>query len=394
MKNVRVLHLATSFPSGPDSFAGTFVHQLVAAQVDLSLVCTVLTPAGHFPADWPSLYPVRRFRYAPWFLQRLAQQPGGMPAALQGQPLLFALLAVPFFVAMTVSLIKEGKQHDLIHAHWSICGALAVLTRPLHGRPVVTTLRGSDVHFSREKTAFRFLLNRAVQGSAAVVGVSKEMVNDLHRRFVEIQEKCRFVPNGVDERYFRIPLERARENRPLRILFIGSLLSLKGIDVLIRALGRIREQPWTLTLVGDGPQRSQLQELAVREQVGERVTFRGAVAPAEIAGIMADHHLLVLPSYREGLPNVVLESMAAGLAVVASDIDGCRELIDDGKSGWLFPPGDVEKLAALLRTIVAGNIDLLQAGKWARAELRRRGLTWRNTAERYISLYHNVLGRA
>ncbi|MFZ5759356.1 MAG: glycosyltransferase [Thermodesulfobacteriota bacterium] len=391
---MRVLHLATSFPSGPDSFAGAFVHQLVAAQVGFSLACTVVTPAGSFPTEWPPLYPVRRFRYAPWSLQRLAQQPGGMPAALQAQPLLFALLSVPFFAAMAVHLIREGKQHDLIHAHWSICGALAVLTRPLHGRPVVTTLRGSDVHFSRDGTAFRFLLNRAVRGSAAVVGVSKGMVNDLCSRFTEIQEKCGFVPNGVDERYFRIPLERAGENRPLRILFIGSLLSLKGIDVLIRALGRIREQPWTLTLVGNGPQWSELQELAGREQVAERVTFRGAVAPEKVAGIMADHHLLVLPSYREGLPNVVLEAMAAGLAVVASDIDGCRELIDDGKSGWLFPPGDVEELSALLRTIVAGSLDLHQAGKWARAELLRRGLTWRNTAERYISLYHNVLGRA
>jgi hypothetical protein len=129
------LHLTTSFPSGPDDVAGPFVLRLFEAQEKLGIQCRVLTPASTSPSTWPDADKVCRFRYAPWYYQRLAQQPGGIPAALAGQPLLYGLL-LPFLAGMGMSLIRLTKQYDIIHAHWSICGALAVLTQPIHKSPL------------------------------------------------------------------------------------------------------------------------------------------------------------------------------------------------------------------------------------------------------------------
>ncbi|MBI5557283.1 MAG: glycosyltransferase family 4 protein [Deltaproteobacteria bacterium] len=382
---MRVLHLATSFPFDAGSFAGSFIHHLVRNEVAQGISCTVLTPAALRPTEWPAEYPVRRFRYAPWSMQKIAQQPGGIPAALADNPFFYGLL-LPFLASMATNIIRQSSQYDVIHAHWAVCGAMAVLTQPFHKLPVITTLRGSDFHFSQEKAPHRLLLAQAVNGSAVTTAVSENMADTLRGAFN--RQEIRFVPNGVDDVFFRLPVaEPPSPDCPWKLLYVGSLIPMKGVDILLRALGRLSHHTWQLTVAGEGKEGDSLRALAKGLGVAERVSFLGGVAPKEIVNLMAEHHLFVLPSLWEGRPNVVLEAMAAGRGIVVAANAGCRELIEDGRNGWLFEPGKEEPLAVILNSVFAGERDIAAAGRAARRWVTDQGLTWEKAAARYAELY-------
>jgi glycosyltransferase involved in cell wall biosynthesis len=336
---------------------------------------------------------VHRFRYAPWSCQRLAQQPGGIPAALAGQPWLYCLLP-PFLAGMGLSLIRLARQHDIIHAHWSICGALAVLTQPIHQKPVITTLRGSDVNHAERSRIFNLLHKKAIQKSIFIVGVSQAIATDLGRQYHGLADKIRFVPNGVDNTFYALATGRDHlAPSPFKLLFIGSLIPLKGLDVLLKALaGTNSHASWTLTVVGDGPEKDHLKSLATDLKTDKNVRFLGNVSPDGIPQLMRDHHILILPSYREGRPNVVLEAMAAALPVLATDIEGTRELIQHGKTGWLVPPGDVDALSETLAALIGRKKDLAAAGLAGRQWMQEQGLTWENTAKLYSQMYAEAIG--
>ena len=390
---MRVLHVTTSFPFGPDDAAGPFVLRLVEALEKRGVSCQVLTPASIAPSQWPASVKVERFRYALWRWQRLAQQPGGIPAALKRYPVLHFLL--PFFLlAMARAIIRLATHCDVIQAHWSINGALAVLTQPFHKCPVVTTLHGSDHVRGQGGGLYRWLHRQAVTRSACVVGVSEAITHSLKQALPQQSEHFFFLPNGVGEEFFSIRPENRPVPSPLKLLFVGSLIPLKGVDVLLKAIHLLpKNLPIAVSLVGDGPEKEKLVQLASQLEVDSRTTFNGTVSPKDVPALMADHHVLVLPSQREGRPSVVLEAMAAAMAVVATDIDGTRELVQEGETGWLFPPRDKDSLVKLLMSIQKQEKDIHGAGLAGRQWMQNQKLTWAETAEQYQMLYEKAIKR-
>jgi glycosyltransferase involved in cell wall biosynthesis len=208
-----------------------------------------------------------------------------------------------------------------------------------------------------------------------------------------MSDKIRFVPNGVDDAFYALPTGRDHlAPSPFKLLFIGSLIPLKGLDVLLKALASINSlASWSLTVVGDGPERDYLKSLAIELGINANIRFLGSVSPDGISQLMNDHNLLVLPSYREGRPNVVLEAMAAALPVLATDIKGTSELVRDGRTGWLVPPGDVDALSSTLRDLIGGKRNLAAAGLAGRQWMQKHGLIWDNTAKLYSQLYAEAL---
>jgi len=386
----RVLHIATSFPSNPSDISGPFIHKLVRAEKKLGLSCAVLTPAGTKPVLWPGDYRVYRYRYAPWSLQRFSSRTGGIPAALDRSPWLIAL--VPLFLSgMAVCLLRMAGDYDVIHAHWSICGAAAALTRHLHRLPVITTLHGTDHHKGMGGGPYGWLHGRAVSGSRFLAGVSRAIVSETVSRFGLMEDKVFFIPNGVSESFFSVRRSFA-PGKKVKFLFAGSLIELKGVDCLLKAFaGTENTENWHLGIVGDGPERTRLEAMAVSLGIGPNVTFSGAIVPDGMPELMAEHDVLVLPSYREGRPSVVLEAMAAAMPVVATDIPGTRELVQNGRTGWLFPPGNETILADILTSILAGEKDLRAAGTAGRKWMVENELTWAETAERYRELYFRAV---
>jgi glycosyltransferase involved in cell wall biosynthesis len=158
----------------------------------------------------------------------------------------------------------------------------------------------------------------------------------------------------------------------LRLLAVGRLVEKKGFHFLIAALAGLK-LPFTLTIVGDGPERERLRQLVVLNNLENRVVFRGPLTHSELPKMYAEADVVVVPSIRDrlgdrdGLPNVVLEAMASGRAIVATDVGAIASAIVDHENGLLVPPGDPVALGQALG-LLGGNRNL-------RTRLGRNGRT-------------------
>jgi len=387
---VRILHVTTSFPSSPKDFSGAFVYKLIKAQTQEGLRCKVLCPYSKDDIkDWPKDFKVYRFKYAS--NPSLTSTYGGIPAALKLNPYLY--IKIPSFLFyMAKNVISLAKDVDIIHAHWSICGFICGITRYFHKLPMITTLRGSDVYRAKTSKLYKLIHKVDIKSSNAVVCVSNSLLKELIELSPNYKSKVFFIPNGVGDEFYKLPVIK-EVKYPIRFLFIGSLIELKQVELLISALSLIKGagDKWLLTIAGDGPMRSSLERLCKKLGIEEFCSFLGKVPPLDIPKLIAKHHVLVLPSKREGRPNVVLEAMAAARLVVASDIDACRELISHNKNGLLFESGSPQGLYQTLKQVIDNPSIIPALGENARDWMIKEGLNWDSCAKRYMSIYKNIL---
>jgi glycosyltransferase involved in cell wall biosynthesis len=167
--------------------------------------------------------------------------------------------------------------------------------------------------------------------------------------------KLAVVHCGIDLHRFARETERADgELDVVEILSVGRLVAVKGQAILIEAVAQLAGagMPVHLTLVGDGPERRELERLARDIGVEGCVTFAGSVGQDEIRAYFAAADLFCSASFAEGVPVVLMEAMAMRVPVVATRIMGVGELVEDGVSGRLVPPGRVDALAAVLRELI------------------------------------------
>ena len=191
------------------------------------------------------------------------------------------------------------------------------------------------------------------------------------------------IPNAVAPPAAAIP---PPEQRPTRIVGIGRLSPEKGFDVLVRAFARIAPwyPDWTLQILGTGPQRGELEDLADSLGVRDNVRLAGWVDQPESA--LLESGVFVLPSRYEGFPNALLEAMACGLPCIASACDsGPAEIIRDGVDGLLVPPENVDALADALRQLVSDE------AKRARLGRRAVEVTSRFSREAFFARWEEVL---
>ena len=140
-----------------------------------------------------------------------------------------------------------------------------------------------------------------------------------------------------------------------RLLFVARLAELKGLSILLEAMTTlIKTHPaGHLTVIGDGPQRERFEQLAREYGLDEAVTFTGYLSQAEVRAQLAQTDVFVLPSYAEGVPVTLMEALGSAVPVVATQVGGVSELVEDGSNGFVVRPGDVESLADRLVELVA-----------------------------------------
>lgn len=384
---LKVLLVTTSFPVGPNKASGIFVKRL-ADTLSRQVSLTVLTPGTFEQVNLAVDYQVNCFRYAPIKWQRLAHEPGGILVALRSKPWLMLLLPA-FLVALFTGVLHHGKQADVIHANWSITGLISGIAALFIGKPVITTLRGSDVNsishsvISRTVTALTLRLNRMV------VAVSDAIASELCQLWPTQADKVYVVPNGVDEGL--LTLSKTTKHHDLIIMTIGNLIPLKDVATLIHAFPSIQEIA-QLRVVGEGVERSSLELLTKQLGLSERIDFVGAIPPDEVKTELSMADIFVLSSHSEGRPNVILEAMAAGCAIISSDLPGVRELLEEDVSGLFYRPGDTEALAGLLVRLTASRKLRSQLGEHARSRIVEMGLTWLACGARYVDLYGKIQG--
>ena len=264
-------------------------------------------------------------------------------------------LWAPLYAASLAPIAARYRNKvDVLLGTWAYPdGVAAVMLAKLVGAPVVVKLHGSDMNVIAKLPGPRRLLRMALPRATRVVAVSRALAAEARALGVP-DERISIVMNGVDADLFR-PGDRnaARAQLGLKndariVLYVGNLKESKGVLDLAAAFERIAaDRPDVhLAIVGGGEARGALEALSARWP--DRITLAGARPLSEVPVWMAACDLLTLPSWAEGTPNVVLEALASGRRVVASDVGGIPDLVTDPLLGELVPPREPSALAAAL----------------------------------------------
>lgn len=310
-------------------------------------------------------------------------------------------LASLLFTLVGAALLRAGGKHDLIQCYQLLSPSLiGILGTRRGGPPVLARLACSgpdgDVAEAR-RLPLGGLRPRLLRRLDALVTLNAEMEAEL-RAYGLGHIPTHRIPIGVDlDTYHpadateRTAMRRRlglEEDRAIAI-YAGRLVAQKRVDVLLQAWAalpaRHRLQPLLLVL-GDGPQAAELAGLAGGLGIGGRVRFLGAVD--EVAPFLWAADLFVLPSRSEGMPNGLLEAMACGLPVVASDVAGTRDLLGDEEGGRLVPPGNADALTAALETVAGCPGLRWKLGRAARE--RAMAFDIGVIADRYLDLYRSL----
>lgn len=297
-----------------------------------------------------------------------------------------SLALLPKTLALAEDARAWGADH--IHAAFAAHPATAAwIIGRLTGIPYSVSCHAHDIFTSQA-------LFEAKLGEAAFV----RTISEYNRRFLMRHvpslrpERIRVIRCGMDLRTLTpLPPRTGREG--FNILFVGRLAPQKGLDVLLQALTDAAAGPeWRLDIIGDGPERRRLQALARRLGIDGRVRWRGSLRFEHVAQAYAAANVVAAPSIigpggrTEGIPNVLMEALARRRPVVASDVSGIPELVVDGHSGLLVPPGDAAALARVLRRIADAPEEAARMAAAGR-EMVERSYDLRVTAaEQYAAL--------
>jgi glycogen(starch) synthase len=251
--------------------------------------------------------------------------------------------------------------------------------------PYIVSLRGGDVpgfrpyDFARQHRLLAPLLRRVWRRAAAVVANSRGL-RELGETF-EPHVPIQVISNGVNlDRFHATQRDWVRP----RLLFVGRIVYQKGLDLLLNALGELKDLDWDLTLVGDGPRLHRLQEQAHLLGIASKLSFVGWQTREQLPVAYAAANLFVYPSRHEGMPNAVLEAMASGLPVLATRIAGNEELVTEA-TGILVPPADATALRSALEQLLPDAVLRQRLGDAARKRVAA-GYSWRRVAEAYLEL--------
>jgi glycogen(starch) synthase len=319
----------------------------------------------------------------------------GMPTTRLRQ--LWALSALPRVLRRRPE--RTAPPVDLVHAHQGEDIAVLLLARLAawwHRCPLVVTvhcsvghtLRGSSLRVQVLRSLGGLVERDALRRADAVIVLTGRTRAALRADGVG-PARLHTIPSGFEPTLFsgNGSIERPRSGRP-RIGYVGRLAPQKRADLLVRAFGRMREQA-DLVIVGDGPEWPRIRQLVADSPAADRITMCGFVQHSAVPAVLSSLDVLVLPSAYEEMGSVLVEAMASGLPVVASEVGGIPEVVRHGETGLLVRPGDVDCLAEVLDRLVAEP--QLRTRLSAGARARAGAYAWPALAARVASLYADAL---
>ncbi len=285
-------------------------------------------------------------------------------------------------------LIRKGEKFDLIDAHYFYPdGVAATRIGKSLGLPCVVTARGSDINVLPNFTKPRAAIVQASKDADHMITVSTALKDAMIKLGVN-PAKITVLRNGVDLDFFT-PHDQTiiRQSFGLKgqkvVAFVGNLVALKGVDLIMKATAKL--EGVHLLIAGDGPEKPALIELAKELKLDGRVKFLGRLSAGEIVKLYNASDVLVLASAREGWPNVLLESMACGTPVVATDVGGVKEIITNDVAGLIVKERSSEAIAVALKQILDKSIDRPAIRKYAEA------YSWPETSEGQKKIFESLI---
>jgi glycosyltransferase involved in cell wall biosynthesis len=272
------------------------------------------------------------------------------------RPLFFHLIYLAEACRMIPWLKEFDAQH--VHAHFGTNSTEVVMLAHALGGPSFSF----TVHGPEEFDKPQFLaIREKVRHAAFVVAISSFGRSQLYRWIDYVDwPKVHVVHCGLDQTFFDVPAVPIPEAP--RVVCVGRLNEQKGQLLLVNAVHRLAQEGVELEVVlaGDGDMRADLENLIKKCKLQDRIRITGWINSNQVRDEILSSRALLLPSFAEGLPVVIMEAMALRRPVLTTYIAGIPELIRPGKDGWLFPAGDVEALVSTLKDFLATPLGLLQ----------------------------------
>jgi colanic acid/amylovoran biosynthesis glycosyltransferase len=372
-KKAPICYVTSHYPALSHTFVMREILGLRAAGVEVGTVsvhkadpASLLAEADRREAEntW-NILPVEAASFVRAHARALLAHPAAyfrtLGAALRAGPIgMRGYLWQFFYFAEAIALWDHAKRLGArhLHAHLAnvaadICWWASAFGNSAEGAKNWRwsfTMHGPTELFAVD----RFNLSRKVAHSDLVVCISDFTRSQLmYLSEPDHWAKCHVVHCGAD--LSRYPLTPSRRGTGFVVLCVARLAAQKGLEVLIGAVKLLADRgiDVQLVLVGDGPMRDRLRLRAKRLGITDRVTLTGAVGQDEMAAYYADADVFCLPSFAEGVPVVLMEAMASGRAVVATRVAGVPELVEDGVSGLLVAPSNVDELTAALERLAS-----------------------------------------
>lgn len=391
MTQLRLLTFSTLFPDSVRPNHGVFVENRLRHLVASGEVATtVLAPVPWFPSTNP-----RFGAYAAFAAVPLVESRNGLTVHHPRYPVIPAIgmnvaphLLYAFARLALARLIRAGLAFDAIDAHYLYPdGVAAAWLGRAFGKPVVITARGSDVTELPDHPIPNRLIQGAIQSAAHLIGVSQSLCD----RMIELGAdpyKVTALRNGVDTHRFH-PVDRQAARAALgltrpTLISVGHLIPRKRNHLTIAAMPLLPD--WDLLIVGDGPERPALESQAAALGLTNRIRFTGAQPHDRLAQFYGAADAMVLASTREGWANVLLESMACGTPVVASNIPMNAEVLRSPAAGRIMREDTPEALATAVHDLFATPPD--RAATRAYAE----PFSWDATTAGQIEIFRRVTG--
>jgi glycosyltransferase involved in cell wall biosynthesis len=250
----------------------------------------------------------------------------------------------------------------------------------------------SHHHHLEDRALDRFLTKTLVLASDKVITVSKYSQRQLVETYRLQPGKVAVVYNGVAEEYRPLPQNRNRKPDVIELLYLGSLKPRKNLRFLLDVLAKVSSQDTRvmLTIGGQGPQKDELEAYALQLGLGDSVVFPGYIPEDEKVSCYNRADVFVLPSLLEGFGMVVTEAMACGKPVVASNVCSLPELVDDGETGYLADPYQVDSFADRILRLVRDRDMREQMGIRGRKRVLRQ-FSWERAAKRVTQVYEQAI---
>lgn len=387
-ERIKVLLMTNLFPNSKEPNKGIFVKQEAA---ELSKLCDMQVVA---PVPW---FPFKLKFLSKWSINAFipsAETIDGIPVFhprwFVTPKILGALYGFYYYLSIrtVTKKIMMTFTFDVIYAQWMYPdGFAAVILGRVFKKPVILQGLGCDVNLYTKFFFRRLMIVWSINNSEKTIVVSEALKDALLKIGID-KQKVIVIPNGVNTDLFKpMSMESCRKEIGLPldakiIVFIGSLEEVKGVECLIRSFHELLRsnsgKKILLVMIGEGSFKEKIGEWVEKLGIKDKVTMAGVVKHENIPIWLNASDVFCLPSIREGMPNVILEALACGKYVVATNVGGIPELLKSDKMGILVPPNSATALSGAFEKCL--NVHELRA-----VNEERSVLSWRDNAKEVMN---------
>lgn len=315
---------------------------------------------------------------------------------------------IPFLIMellFTLYIIRK-ENISIVNTHWLLPqGLIGSIVRKLTNIKHVATIHSSEVTLLKKNSLTKKIAIFIVKNSDSLISVSKHRLNELieilpNKVTQSLLKKINYIPMGVKVRDTTTVTPHILKDF-INIIFVGRLVEVKGCEYLIQGFSYAiknctYKKKLKLNIIGYGDQEEQLKQLTSNLKMNEYVIFHGKVKNNEVYRYYNSSDILILPSivdkngYQEGFPVVLLEAIAAGLPIIATNIAGVKEVINNGENGIIIDEKNPEQIGkAILK--LTDDYDLRK--KLADNCLKERNrYTWEKISEEYNDIFEKIIG--